>query len=64
MEIQRIEKMFYDAKDISGLLNVSKSSAYRIIKQLNTELDDKGYITIRGKVNKQYFERKLYYVES
>lgn len=60
MKAQVAEKMFYDASDVSVLLDISRSSAYRLIKQMNTELSDKGFIVIRGKVNKNFFEKKLY----
>ena len=53
-------KMFYDADDIAEILNVSKPTAYRIIKKLNSELIEKGYITITGRVPKKYFDEKMY----
>ena len=53
-------KMFYDADDIAEILNVSKPTAYRIIKKLNSELIEKGYITISGRVPKKYFDEKMY----
>ena len=43
-----------------GLLEISKASAYRIIKKLNTELSSMGYITLGGKVSKKYFDEKYY----
>ena len=39
---------------------VSRSYAYRLIKQLNAELREKGYMTIAGRVNRQYFKERLY----
>lgn len=53
-------KIFYDADDIAEMLNVSKPTAYRIIKKLNSELIEKGYITISGRVPKKYFDEKMY----
>ena len=41
-------------------MDVSLSTAYRIIKRLNNELDHKGYITIAGKVSRKYFLERLY----
>ena len=32
----------------------------KIIRKLNNELSDKGYITVSGKVNRIYFEEKIY----
>ena len=37
--------------------------AYKIIRQLNEELKAKGFITIAGRVNRQYFNERLYGAE-
>ena len=34
--------------------------AYKLIKRLNDELKEKGFITISGRVNRQYFNERLY----
>ena len=39
---------------------MSEAYAYKLIKQLNEELQGKGFITIRGRVSKQYFEERIY----
>ena len=41
-------------------LNVSKPYAYKLIRKLNEELKAKGFITIAGRVNRQYFYERLY----
>ncbi|NMM65511.1 helix-turn-helix domain-containing protein [Clostridium sp. P21] len=51
--------MFYTAKDVSKILGISETSAYRIIKKLNNELLSKEYIVIPGKISKKYFESKV-----
>lgn len=51
---------FLTAKDVSEILNISISSAYRIIKQLNTELKKQNKIIISGKISRRYFEEKMY----
>ena len=51
---------FYTVVDVMALLGVSRSKAYKIIQNLNKELDKKGYITIAGKVPKKYFSEKFY----
>lgn len=38
-------------------------TAYEIIRMLNAELKEKGYIVVRGKVNTKYFFKKLIYNE-
>ena len=56
----RDTKLFYNADDIAEILEVSKPTAYRIIKKLNSELNEKGYITVSGRVPKKYFDEKAY----
>lgn len=48
------------AQDISNLLGISRSKAYKIIKELNTKLQKDGYLVIPGKVSLKYFEEKYY----
>lgn len=55
-----IAKRFLSAKDISLYMGVSLSMAYRIIRQLNEELSESGYITVAGRVSRSYFEEKTY----
>lgn len=52
------------AEDVASELGVSKSYAYKVIKKLNAELRDMGYLTIAGRVNKQYFMKKLCFYEA
>ena len=39
------------------------TSAYEIIGNLNKELEDQGYLTLRGKVPTKYFVKRFYGVE-
>ncbi len=48
-------KVFLEASDVSSILGISISHAYKVIKQLNQKYSDK-YISIRGKVNKKFLE--------
>lgn len=48
------------AKDIAEMCQISESKAYQIIKQLNDELKEKGFIVFRGRVSKMYFMEKMY----
>lgn len=54
------EKIYYNANDIVEMLNVSKATAYSIIRKLNDELQNRGYLTLQGKVAKAYFDEKWY----
>ena len=53
------EKRFASAKDIQRLLGCSESYAYKLVQKLNEELEKLGYITVRGKVNYDYLEKRL-----
>ena len=55
-----MENRFIRAEDVAQELNVSKPYAYKLIRQLNEELKAKGFITIAGRVNRQYFYKRLY----
>lgn len=52
--------LYYTAHDIQELLGVSRAKAYRIVKELNAELLEKGYIVIQGRISKKYFSEKVY----
>ena len=41
-------------------LDVSKPFAYKLIRQLNDELREEGFITISGRVSRAYFQEKFY----
>lgn len=48
------------AEEIAQMLGISTGHAYKIIRQLNSELKKQGYIVIAGKVPKAYFEKCWY----
>ena len=54
------EKLFLTADDVSKYMSISKPMAYKIIKKLNNELEAKGYLTVSGKVNRRFFESKVF----
>lgn len=41
-----MEKNFMTVDDVAEELSVSKSKAYKIVRQLNKELEEKGIITV------------------
>ncbi len=55
-----MENKFIRAEEVAQELSVSKPYAYKLIRQLNEELKAKGFITITGRVNRQYFYERLY----
>ncbi len=54
------KNLFIKAEEIATELGVSKSYAYKLVRKLNEELKNRGFITISGKVNRQFFEEKVY----
>lgn len=53
-----MNKQFLTAPELADLVGVSLSKAYGYIRQMNAELQQKGFLTVRGKVNRNYaFER-------
>ncbi|BET16471.1 MULTISPECIES: ICEBs1 excisionase [Bacillus] len=54
-------KQFLTAKDIQDILGVKQAKSYEIIRQLNAEMLREGYKVIRGRVNKQIFEKRYFY---
>ena len=52
---------FMKVDEVAEVLGISKSYAYKIVQKLNTELKDKGFLTIAGRVNRQYFLEKTCY---
>ena len=54
------EPIFIKASDIANMLQVSEQKAYKIIRQLNKELSEKGFLTVRGRINKNFFIEKVY----
>lgn len=56
-----MEKNFMTVDDVAEELSVSKSKAYKIVRQLNKELEEKGIITVAGRVFTSYFRKKVMY---
>ena len=49
---QKVERQFIGAKEVAEILGVSEGKAYAVIRGLNQELKEKGYITVQGKVSR------------
>ncbi len=47
--------VFLDVKAVMELASCSQSKAYKVIRQLNRELEAKGFLTLHGRINRQYF---------
>ena len=53
------EKVLITAQEVSELLGISISMAYKVIRDCNEELASMGKLTLRGKVNRKYLLKKL-----
>lgn len=53
-------KQFYTAKELAELLRISESSAYVRIRQMNAELESKGYLVVRGKIPIAYVQERFF----
>lgn len=51
---------FIRAEELQRELDISSACAYKIIRELNQELEDKGYVTVRGRLSRKYFEERVY----
>ena len=55
-----MNEKFLEVGDVMQILGISRSAAYKLMRQINSELEKKGYIVIRGKVSRKYFEERFY----
>ncbi|MBR6006936.1 MAG: LysR family transcriptional regulator [Clostridia bacterium] len=55
-----MENKFMRAAEVAKELDVSVSFAYKVMKKLNAELKEKGFVTIAGRINRQYFYERIY----
>ena len=55
------EDYYMTADDVAKALKISKSFAYKVIRKMNAELQEQGFFTMAGKVNKQFFLDKTCY---
>lgn len=55
-----MEKTVLQCNDIMEILGVSDGMAYKIIRNLNKELQAKGFHTVSGRVSRKYFEESFY----
>ena len=56
-----LQHSFLRVEEVAEILCISKSHAYKIVQKLNADLKKQGFITIAGRVNKQYFMEKTCY---
>lgn len=54
------QNVFIKASEIAIMMDISRAYAYRIVRQLNAELEAKGILTIDGRTNRKYFLERCY----
>ena len=50
-----MEKLFLTSNEVADLLNISQQQAYKIIRDMNKQLAEHGFLVLRGRINKKYF---------
>lgn len=57
-------RQVYGAKELSDILGVSESKSYEYIRIMNSELKEKGFLTVRGKVPAAYVQERFFGVKT
>lgn len=57
-------KTFMTVEEVAKELSVSKSYAYKVVRELNEEMKQLGYLTVTGRVSTSFFRKKLCYREA
>ena len=53
-------KLFISAKEVARELEVSDSFAYRLVRKLNKKKEKQGFVVVKGKISRKYFEERVY----
>ena len=61
---ERMANQFMRADEVAKELGISRSYAYKLIRQLNQELKERGFLTITVRINRDYLKERLYTAES
>ena len=48
------------AYEVAAELGISKGHAYKMIRQMNEELEKSGFIVVAGKVPRAFWEKKFF----
>ena len=57
-----MEKLYYTAKEVAEMLDVSVSHAYKVIREANKELSSKGFYVRAGRVSRILTVKYMTYV--
>ncbi len=48
------------AEEVAKALNTSKGYAYKVIRKLNEEMEEKGMLVVKDKVSADYFAERYF----
>lgn len=51
--------IFYGRDEVAEILGYKSAKAYKIIRELNAELEAQGYLIRPGKISKKYFNERF-----
>lgn len=54
------QKYWMNAADVANEMGVSKGHAYKMIRELNVELKQSGFVVVAGRIPRPYWEKKFY----
>lgn len=54
------EVKFMRVTEVASLLECSESHAYKVMQKLNKELEEKGKITVKGRISRRYLIERVY----
>ena len=52
-------KIYITIEELANITGYSYNTAGNIIRALNGELKEKGFITFKGKISKEYLQKRL-----
>ena len=55
-----MESRTIGADEGAEALGMSRAYAYKLIRRLNKEMEERGCITVPGRVSRAYFEKRLF----
>lgn len=54
------QNIYVTAAELAEIMGISNGHAYKLIREMNTELKKQGFLTISGKLPRAYLEKCLY----
>lgn len=54
------KSIFIHAKEVAKELGISEAHAYKLVREMNADLKNSGFLVISGRVSRQYFYEKIY----